>query len=149
MGRMLASLTILRKNINTIIIQMCTWGPRSFVALQWSLNNSGLSLSVARSKHLWGSGTLPCWSVESWKTFRMWSCGLILSLSHASFTHKAVPVLLMLLLLAWSSLVTFWVSWPRVSDSSVTLQVSIRLGKSEVSGATSAWICSREHCQHF
>ena len=99
---MLAFLTILRKNINVIIIQICTLGPSPFTALQWSLSTSDRTFSAAWSKHLWGFGTLSCWSVESWKTSRAWSHGLILSLSRASCTHNTFPILLILLLLLWS-----------------------------------------------
>lgn len=109
MGKMLAFLTILRNYINIKIIQIFTLGPHSLTALQWSLSSLNSVFSFARSRHLWCFGTLPCWSVESWKTSRVQSHGLVLSLSHLLYTqyfHSSPNI-------TAASLIIFWLSHPR------------------------------------
>lgn len=104
MGKILAFLTILRKNIDIIIIiRLCTLRPSSFVASQSSRSSSDARFSVVWSKLLRVFGALPCRSVESWKTSSSQSHCLMLSLSYDSFTGNTFPVFLRLLLLPWSS----------------------------------------------
>lgn len=100
MGKMLAFLTILRKNINIIIIQICTSGPSSFTALQWSLSSSDPTFSAAWSKHLWGFGTLKRGKLKDFQGVKPRSHPFLIT----CFLHtQYFLVLLMLLLLPWSS----------------------------------------------